>query len=145
MVYGTFYFFKIVLCVQLVNLLHEKKKSSLKNMGFFNRYFSTVLSPPPPHHSYQFLKIPPMRGHSPLPCSQYLWGILLVFGALKQLYSSYLLRCIMYYLLRYHKDQTQVVGLFFEKRVLICGLNPKLIYLQRVFKNLYTGNRTLFP
>ena len=27
----------------------------------------------------------------------------------------------------------------------ICGLNPRLIFLQKVYKNLYTGNRTLFP
>ena len=26
----------------------------------------------------------------------------------------------------------------------ICGLNPRLIYLQRVFKNLYAGDRILF-
>ena len=32
-------------------------------------------------------------------------------------YSQYLLRCIMYYLLRYYKDQTQLVGLFFKKDV----------------------------
>ena len=40
------------------------------------------------------------------------------FGGLKQLYSQYLLRCIMCNLLRYYKDQTQPVGLFFKNGVL---------------------------
>ena len=36
-------------------------------------------------------------------------------------------------------------GTVFQKRCpRICGLNPRLIYLQRVSKNLYAGNRTLF-
>ena len=35
-----------------------------------------------------------------------------------KLSSQYLLRCIMYYWLRYYKDDTQLVGLFFTKGVL---------------------------
>ena len=35
-----------------------------------------------------------------------------------KLSSQYLLRCIMYYSLRYYKDDTQLVGLFFTKGVL---------------------------
>ena len=35
-----------------------------------------------------------------------------------KLYSPYLLRCIMYYLLRYYKEEIQLVGLFFTKGVL---------------------------
>ena len=31
------------------------------------------------------------------------------FGGLKQLYSQYLLRCIMYYLLRYYKAETMTI------------------------------------
>ena len=34
------------------------------------------------------------------------------------LYSQYLLNCMMYYLIRYYKDQAQLVGLFFTKGVL---------------------------
>ena len=34
------------------------------------------------------------------------------------LYSQYLLKCRMNYLLRYYRDQTQLVGLFFTKGVL---------------------------
>ena len=35
-----------------------------------------------------------------------------------KLSSQYLLRCIMYYSLRYYKEETQLVGLFFTKGVL---------------------------
>ena len=42
----------------------------------------------------------------------------------------------MYCLLRYYKDQTQLLGLFFKKGCSgICGLNPGLTYLQKVSKN----------
>ena len=34
------------------------------------------------------------------------------------LHGQYLLRCIMYYLLRYYKEETQLKGLFFTKGVL---------------------------
>ena len=33
------------------------------------------------------------------------------------LYSQYQLRCIMYYLQRYYKEEAQLVGLFFTKGV----------------------------
>ena len=35
-----------------------------------------------------------------------------------KLYSQYLLKCITYFLLRYYKEETQLVGLFFTKDVL---------------------------
>ena len=52
----------------------------------------------------------------------------------------------MYYLLRYYKDQTQLVGLIFKKKwfkfevflnLRILGLNPRLIYLQKVSKKSF--------
>ena len=35
-----------------------------------------------------------------------------------KLYSQYLLRCIMYYLQRYYKEEAQLVGLLFTNGVL---------------------------
>ena len=47
----------------------------------------------------------------------------------------------MYYLLRY----TASGAVLQKKCSRICGLNPRLTYLHRVSKHLYTGNGTLFP
>ena len=47
--------------------------------------------------------------------------------------SQYLLKCMIHYLLRYYKDRT-----ILQKRCSrICGLNPGLIYLQKVPKNSF--------
>ena len=54
----------------------------------------------------------------------------------------------MYYVLstKILQGSDTASGTDFQKRCSkICGLNPRLIYLQRVFKKLYAGNRTLFP
>ena len=53
------------------------------------------------------------------------------FGGLKKLYSQYLLICIVYYLLRY----TASGAVLQKKCSRICGLNPRLIYLELI--NIY--------
>ena len=54
------------------------------------------------------------------------------------LYSQYLLRCIIYYLLRYYKEPDTASGTVLQKSCSkICRLNRRSMYLQRVSKNSF--------
>ena len=50
-------------------------------------------------------------------------------------YSQYLLRCIMYYSLRYYKEETQLVGLFFINDVLEFAVKTLDKYTYKEFLN----------
>ena len=61
------------------------------------------------------------------------------------LYSQYLLQCITYCLLRYHKEEAQLVGLFFKKDVLEFVAKILLKYTNNEFLKIPFQNWTSSP
>ena len=70
------------------------------------------------------------------------WGntYLILFNktAGPELYSQYLLKCIMYYLLRYCKKSDKAGGTVLQKRFSrISGQNPRQIHVQIASRNFF--------
>ena len=106
-------------------------------------FFNTVSSPPcspiywlKPHSLSNFEELPHVLNTCGKPC--YFWKIETTVQSISTR---------MYYVLftKILQGSDTTSGTVFQKRCSrICGLNPRLIYLQRVSKILYAGNRTLF-